>query len=151
MDVVVWCWKETLLSASLDGARNMTSHTQGIISLIARNISPNWMQLKTWRGAHQLNLVFQKAVSRLCKNMSYHALNALIGYLHQQFNFIADVGGKCPKVTTMSWLLLGRVLKWLSLHHAGVMAFLDKKNLVCKPPPVWWLIAIAVEGVTTDV
>ena len=31
------------------------------------------------------------------------------------------------------------------------MAYLDEKNPVCKPPPAWWLTAIAVEGVTTEV
>eukprot|EP00957_Ditylum_brightwellii_P120619 9201495-Ditylum_brightwellii.AAC.1 len=72
MDVVVRCWKDTLLSASSDGARNMTGLAQGI-----------------------------KAVSKLCNNMFYHALTALIGYLCRQFNFIADVGGKCPKVAAV--------------------------------------------------
>ena len=151
MDVVVRCWKDTLLSASLDGVRNMTGHARGIVSLISRNISPDRTLLRTWCGAHQLNLVFQKAVSKLCNNTFYHVLTALIGYLCRQFNFIADVGGKCPKVATTRWLSLGRVLKWLTLHRARVMAYLDEKNPVCKPPPAWWLTAIAVEGVTTEV
>eukprot|EP00957_Ditylum_brightwellii_P182541 13905417-Ditylum_brightwellii.AAC.1 len=100
MDAVVRCWKDTLLSASSDGARNMTGHARGIVSLIARIISPDQMLLRMWCGAHQLDLVFQKAVSKLCKNTFYHALTVLIGYLCQQFNFIADVGGKCLKVAT---------------------------------------------------
>eukprot|EP00957_Ditylum_brightwellii_P023725 1789987-Ditylum_brightwellii.AAC.1 len=66
MDAMAQCWKDTLLSASLDGARNMTSHVRGIVSLITRNISPDWTLLRTWCGAHQLDPVFQKAVSKLC-------------------------------------------------------------------------------------
>ena len=46
---------------------------------------------------------------------------------------------------------MGRVLKWLILHRAQVVAYLDEKNPVCKPLPAWWLTAIAVEGVTTEV
>lgn len=116
MDVVVPNWRDKFLSVSSDGASNMTGRARRVFCLMASNLSPGRQLLRTWCGAHQLDLVFQKAVSKLCDDTFYHTLTSLIRYLRRQFNFIAEIGGKCPKVATTRWLSLGRVLKWLVLH-----------------------------------
>ena len=94
VDVVIPHWRDTLFSVSSDGARNMTGRDRGIVSLIAKAISPDRTLLRTWCGAHQLDLVFQKVVSKLCDYEFYTTLTSLIGYLRRQFNFIGEVGGK---------------------------------------------------------
>lgn len=128
MDVVVRCWKDTLLFVTSDGARNMTGHARGIVSLIARNLSPDRKQLlKRCCGAHQLDLVFQKAVSKLCDDTFYHTLTALIGYIRRQFNFIATRWVARAEGRDDALVIAG-VLKWLNHHCARVMAYLDEKT-----------------------
>ena len=65
VDVVMTHWRDTLFYVSSDGAQNMTSRDRGIVSFIAKAISPNRTLLWMWCGAHQLDLVFQKVVSKL--------------------------------------------------------------------------------------
>ena len=77
-------------------------------------------------------------------------LNSLIGYLNRQFNFIGEVGGKCPTVATTRWLSLGRVIKWMVRHRAEVMNYLDLKNPSCRPSVSWWITALSMQGVTAE-
>ena len=57
-DVVMPHWRNTLLSVSLDGARNMTGLDRGIVSLIGKVVSLDHNLLRTWCGDHQLNILF---------------------------------------------------------------------------------------------
>ena len=85
VDVVMPHWRDTLFSISSDGARNMTGRDQGIVSLIAKAISPDRTILRTWCGAHQIDLVFQMVVSKLCDGEFYTTLTSLISlYLQTQ-------------------------------------------------------------------
>lgn len=110
-NVAVPDWSDSLLSVSSDGARHMTSCTKGTVSLFRRNLSPDRKMLRTWCGAHQLYLVFQKAFSKLCDDTFYHKLTGLTGYHRRQFNFITEVSGNCRKVATKRVLSPGGVLK----------------------------------------
>ena len=122
-----------------------------LVSLISKSIPPDRTLLRTWCGAHQLDLVFQKVVSKMCGDKFYTTLTSLIGHLRWQFNFIGEVGGKCPTVATTHRLSLGRVLKWLVRHCAEVMNYLDLKNPSCRPSMSWWIVALSMQGVTAEV
>ena len=86
--------------------------------------------------------MFQKVVSNLCDKEFHTTLTSLIGYLRCQFNFIGEVGIKCPTVATIRWLSLGRVLKCLVRNRAKVMNYLDLKNPSCRPSISWWIVAL---------
>ena len=95
--------------------------------------------------------MFQKVVSNLGGNEFYTTITSLIGYLRRQFNFIGEVGGKCPTVATTRWLSLGSFLKWLVWHRSEVMNYLDLKNPSCRPSVSWWIAALSMQGVTAEV
>ena len=151
VDVVMLHWRDTLFSVSSDGAQNMTGRDRGIVSLVARAISPDRTLLRTWCGAHQLDIVFQKVVSKLCDDEFYTMFTSLIGYLHRQLNFIGEVGGKCPTVATTRLLSFGRVLKWLVQHRSEVMNYLNLKNPSYRPSVSWWIAALSMQVVTAEV
>ena len=73
--------QDTLFLVSSDSAWNITGLDQGIFYLIRKFISPNSTLLWEWCGAHQLDLLFQKAVSKLFDDNFYTTLTILIGYL----------------------------------------------------------------------
>ena len=78
-DVVMPHCQDTLFSVSLDGARNMTGLDRGIVPLIRKAISPHGTILRAWCGAHQLDLLFQKVVSKMCNDKFYTTLTSMIG------------------------------------------------------------------------
>ena len=80
-DVMMPHSRDTLFLVSSDGDQNMTVPDRGIVSLIGKPVSPNHTLLRTWCGAHQLDLFFQKFVSKLCDDEFYTTLIILISYL----------------------------------------------------------------------
>ena len=150
-DIVMPHWRDTIFSVSSDSAQNMTSLDWGIVSFIGKAVSPDCTLIWAWCGSHQLDIFFQKVVSKLCENEFYTTLTSLIVYLLRYFTFISEVGSKCPTVGTPSWLSLVRVLKWLVRYRSKSMKYIDTNNPSCRPSVSWCIPSLLMYGVTAEV
>lgn len=153
MDALCPSWTQRLLSTCSDGARNMTGRVRGIVSRVATAVEAHegYRLLRFWCGAHQLDLVVQRTVSKFCGDEFYSSLTAVIGYLRRQQNLMSEMRGKCPKVAATRWLSLGKVLPWFVKHRTRVCAYLDQKNPACKPTMFWWLAVLSLAPIVTEI
>lgn len=130
-------WKTKLLSASTDGARNMTGRFAGAVTRLEQVALPGFVRI--WCGAHQLDLIIQSCFQGVYNEGFYGVLTALIGYLRRQQNLIADMRSTCPKVASTRWLSLGKVSSWLVKNRLEIGAYLTAKNAPVAPSPDWWI------------
>lgn len=145
MTAVCSTWSYRLQSTCSDGASNMLGCVQGIVTRVAARVDDEGCKLmRFWCGAHQLDLVVQKAAVSYCDSTFYSTLTGLIGHLRRQQNLVSEMRSKCPAVSKTRWLSLGRVIEWLVQHWDRVTAYVDDNDRDDKPTNVWWTALLSL-------
>lgn len=138
MDSLPTDWRRKVIGISTDGARGMAGCHQGAATRLQAEASAGFYRV--WCGAHQLNLVIQRAVKSLRDEMLIGRLTSLIGRLRRQQALIHEMKATCPRFAGARWLSIGKALKWLVRSRARVMEYLEEKNPPCKPRLMWWVV-----------
>jgi hypothetical protein len=131
-------WRQTIVGVTTDGAANMTGSNCGAVSRIERETFQGFY--RAWCGLHQLDIVVQRAVSKLYDDKFYGRLTALIGYLRRKQIFTQEMASKCPKVATTLWLSLGKVSARLVTKICAITEYLQEKYPCCQPGSAWWVL-----------
>jgi hypothetical protein len=83
---------------------------------------------RAWCGLHQLDIVVQRAVSKLYDDKFYEQLTARIGYLRRQQIFIQEMASKCPKIVSTRWSPVAKVSAWLVTKICVLSEYLQEKQ-----------------------
>jgi hypothetical protein len=137
-------WKNKLVIACTDGARNMTGKVNGVV--IRLSVATLQGFFRVWCTEHQLDLEIQQVMSQVLSESFYQTLTGLISHLRRQVMLIMEMRSTCPTVVSTRWHSLGRVCEWLVKNRAAVLDHLEKTKLPCAPYPAWWVLLVAVEA-----
>lgn len=136
-------WKDIVVGVSTDGERKMTGRVSGVATRFEQMAKPGFVRI--WCGAHQLDIVMQRAYTEFGNDEFYGHLTAAISYLRRQQNLIADMQSKAPKVADTRWESMSTVATWFKKHKVAVDAFFESKKPACAPPSVWWAQIMVVD------
>jgi hypothetical protein len=95
LDMICSNWKCKLIGIATEGTSSMTGCVNGVVSCIHRECLADSVYC-VWCGAHQLDLVAQKVIQKLCSNQFVNLVMGIIGHLCWQQNLISEMGLKCP-------------------------------------------------------
>jgi hypothetical protein len=82
LSVLDRAWSKIIVGITTDAAANMTGSDRGAASRIECEACKRFY--RTWCGLHQLDIVVQRAVSKLYDDKFYGQLTAFIEYLRRQ-------------------------------------------------------------------
>ena len=154
LDVLCPRWKQSLISATTDGARDMTGRHSGLVTRLMNVVSPGF--LRVWCLLHQLDILMQRLYHTLDGGRYWSTMTAIVGHLRRQRTLIDEMGAMCP---------LLRDTRWESMHH--VSSFMDDRqhritdhyHLLSPEAPAsqhrpsisWWVINAVVSSLTGEV
>lgn len=148
LNVVDKNWRDKLVSIGTDGERTMTGRISGVQTRFEE--AATFSVVRIWCGLHQLDLAAQKEYMLLGDDAFVTTLTALISYLRRQQNLQAEMKTTCPKFVSTRWLSMKRVTAWLAQHRVRVTSYLEEKNPACKPSVSWWIVALCLDAVATE-
>ena len=107
LDIICPLWRQRLLGIAADGANVMTGEFQGVVTRLEQQ-TPHKVY-RIWCGLHQLDLVMKHGFNELMDGKVVKLLKKFIHQLREQSIMIAQMGSKCPKLTTR-WVVMGKVV-----------------------------------------
>lgn len=136
-------WRDKLIGLSIDGSELAHNALLGIVDRIRADTPTNL--IRTWSGAHQLDLVMKSVYSSALDESFHDTLSKFISYLRKQDTLISELKSLCPKVaSSTSWLSVERALRWIKTYRLRILQHLDDKKPACSPEMSWWVMAMAV-------
>ena len=144
-DVLCPMWKQKVLSCASDGEAKMTGHINGFATHREKVALPGLICI--WYEAHQLDIVMHRFYVSLLNKQFYKDLTWLMDSFVGNKNLKRSIGSKCPKVATTRWLSISNVTCWLCKHRVAVCQLLDKKNPLCKPGAVFWVVLFIIDDI----
>ena len=89
LDFLCPSWKYSIVSVSAYGKRKMAVRISGVATLLQNVAKPGFVHICC--SAHQLDIVFQSAYSKLGDESFYTQITALVLYLWGQRNFVSMI------------------------------------------------------------
>jgi hypothetical protein len=143
LDVLAPEWRHQLIGVATDGASAMTECAQGICTRLEREC--NTPIFRICCGAHQFDLVVEKAINRLCSDTFLTMLTAVTGHLRRQSNLQVEMKSTCPTFVPTRWISMGKLLTWLKKKRVRLQEHFDEKRPACRPTREWWFVVSIIQ------
>ena len=138
------CWKSKLIGISSDGTSSMTGRHAGVVTRLHQVTLPGCYRV--WCAAHQMDLVIQKTIVKLCDDSFINTVMAITGHLRRQQNLIVEMQSKCPRFIDTRWLSMQKLLKWLVLKRPRLQRHFEEKKPSCAPKNHFWIIVYVLKS-----
>lgn len=142
LDVLCPTWHDKIVGTCTDGSFLAHGASQILADRFRAETSISF--IRTWSGAHQLDLVIRSVYRNVLDESFYDTLTKLIAYLRREDNLTAEMKSQCPKVAASSWLSIEKALRWIKTHRIIILQYLDKKKPGWGPSMSWWVLAMAL-------
>jgi hypothetical protein len=137
-------WRRKLNSMSSDGASAMTGGYQGIVSRIEKEVSAsngisNYRFLISFIvfGVVYINLlldlVMRGSYEDIANGKWFTLTTVFTGHLRIQYELVADIGSKCPKLATL-WAALGTMCTWFLDNRIRLLRHMAESSPPSAPP-----------------
>jgi hypothetical protein len=141
-------WRVSLISATTDGAANMTGRLSGAVTLLQNHMHEGCDLFRIWCGAHQLDLVMQHAFTHVVHDNFHSKMMQFISHLTRQQKLIHSMGTTCPRVVNR-WLSTAKVTSWFKAHRAELLVHIKVNNPSSAPDDLWWVYLLAMDRFTS--
>lgn len=142
LEVLCPTWHDKLVGTSTDGSFLAHGASQILADRFRAETSINF--IRTWSGAHQLDLVIRSVYRNVLDESFYDTLTKLIASIRREDSFTTDMKSTCPKVAACSWLSIEKALRWIKTHRLLVIQYFERKKPGCGPSVSWWVLAMAL-------
>ena len=141
-------WRVSLISATSDGAANMTGRFSGAITRIQQHLHAGCDLFRIWCGAHQLDLVMEYVFKHFVRDAFFTGMTDFILHLTCQHKLIHAMGTTCPHVVNR-WLSTDKVTMWFKSHRPEILDHIQKTQPITAPSTMWWIYLLAMDCFTS--
>lgn len=132
LEGIIWNhWHIKLLSADIDGAKNMTGRVQGAFRRFQSICFAGFYRI--WCANHKLDLAIQAVMKTVMKDCYRAHLLLTISYLRRQNTLHSEMGSTCPSVSQTRSLSHSSSSGWLSRHRERIVSYVEEKNASILP------------------
>lgn len=144
-DVLCPAWRDKILSCSTDGENKMTGKQNGFLKLLSDEAKSHL--IRTWCGAHQLDLKMGKFYTSMYDGKWYSAFAHQIGYFRQQQNLCNELNSRCPKVCLTRWLSMFGATEYFVKNKIALYNFQEQADNKPSMGSSFWLAVFFVHRV----
>jgi hypothetical protein len=154
LDVLCPRWKQSLICATTDGARDMTGRYSGLVTRLMNVVSPGF--LRVWCLLHQLDILMQRLYQTLDGKKYWSTMTAMVSHLRRQYKLTDAMGATCPLLRDTRWESMHRVSCFMDGRQAQIIEHYHQLPPAApasqhQPTIPWWIINSAVSSLTGEV
>lgn len=131
MDALLKDKRAILVGITTDGDRTGTGRIRGLVKKLKRQLNRGVFHVRC--GLRHLDLLLQAACECTLDEFFLSLLTKLISELRRRQNLISTTRSGFPKFSSVRWLSMGNVLKWLVLHGVEVRCSWETKRIDWAP------------------